>query len=177
MSNPIGGNQYYKTVRAYTPNVLPRSGIVDETTQDLFTSTDVNVDISGTSSGDLVIIGDPITPGSVITDAGMNAGNSVTDSALQARIGTAIAAVSPADPNTPTIFVSGAIAATTCGTGVPGTDINGGIALGGQSVTVTQPAGPSPDSERPVWPVLFVITGPVAGTTGSINTKLRVFNP
>ena len=126
---------------------------------------DVNVDLAGYSASDLIVLGDALTQGCIITDVTVNGQNSIqTDVLVNVGLGEAVT------PSTvPTLFTPvGAVTVPAASPGVPGEDLNGGQAFVGVDFPVPAPAA----AERlfPVLQVTTPITDPMVA--GSVNVKI-----
>lgn len=180
MSSPIGGNQYFTSVRPSTANAqeVGKDQKVPPTETTPYVIADANVDIAGSATDDLFIIGEPLKAGCISAQAALNAEGSVTDASAAVALGVAWAATGASDTSVPdvaTFDATGGLAATAAGAqpGVPGTDLNGGLAAAGGVLAL--PTGDN--AAFPVFPVVRVTTAPGSGETGIVRAKLVSFCP
>jgi len=187
-SDPVGGNQYYTHIQSHgTPSAF-EPGYIQSAHRasggsSPFSVLDVNVDLSaGASINDVIALASSGIPyGCTITQVSLSSGGSIPSAATAFQAGVAFPAASPADPDVPVVGnFTPAGTATVAGTqpGAPGVDVNGGVAEGGLSVPVTQPAGPTPDDGRQQFPVVVVTGAAIPASAGAtLNVKIVYFCP
>ena len=130
---------------------------------------DVNVDLAGRTALDLIVLGDAIPQGCIITAVTMNGKNSLEAGViLTVGLGEAVL------PSTvPTIFTPVQVG-TAAVPGVPGADLNGGQAFAVVNFTVPPPAVAG-QLLFPVLQLTNLVTNPMV--TGSVSVKIVYFCP
>ena len=133
---------------------------------------DVNVDITGTNAGDLIILGDAITDGCVFLQQSLNGNSTLTDEFTTLSAGVSYADVAPADPNVPILSNF----AATIGVFGAGT-INAGAGTINGGVVKVEPETITTGTALPIFPILRITNAPTAPAGGVVNVKIVIFCP
>ena len=131
---------------------------------------DVNVDLVGGTKPNLIVLGDAIPPGCIITAVTMNGQNSLEDGVI-VTVGLGEAVLPSTVPTVFTLVQAGTAAAVP---GVPGADLNGGQVFAAVNSPVPDPSVPG----QLLFPVLELtdpITTPMVA--GSVRVKIVYFCP
>lgn len=184
--HPIGGNEKYTHIQsfgtpsAYTPGYISQAGSVGPYRQPVepITSTiNVTVDLVGAVADQYYVIGEAITPGSIVTALAINANNSL-EAAVKLDFGVLelLPGQNPNIPTTPASVYAQVvdIPESIATPATPGTEPNGGY-------VDTNPSSPIPVLSvegKFQYPVLTVVTPvPTTMTKGKVSLKISYISP
>ena len=134
-----------------------------------FKVADARVELGGSSAGALIVLGDALLPGCVITGIIMDGEDTLVPGVI-VSVGLG-EAVSPS--TVPTIFTSVQESAPAVVPGVAGQDLNGGQTFAVVGFTVPEPTVPG----QPLFPVLQVDPGVVPVSESFVSVKIVYFCP
>jgi len=174
--------QAFGTPSAFDPSRINRSNTSVESKTSPYRVIDVNVSLSGSKNGDIIALGAPIEPGSVILVASIKAvdDNSLIDgTSLSVQLRTPIYSTPAAFPSMalPTPIIPVAVStADQINLGIVNPDPTANVpSISVDPLTATYPTG----SLVPVYPVLLVsaITATAPLEVGFVHVKLVIFTP
>ena len=185
------GNKYthiqsFGTASAFDPARIQRSNMAAQSQPaSPFRLIDVNVNLVGTTAGQVLVLGAALPTGCVIHSGSVN-GNSSLTTGTTFDVSIYTPALNPA--LTPTIPLAVPVSAFTAVGTLPATAANVNTGLVNPAVGMTIPALPSPrvvlpasgagfTGVLPAYPVLVVVGVPGTGNVGNVRVKLVIFCP